>query len=114
MERNILNTQQKVASKEAIESDKTKLAEENDRLLKLTEERIALERKLSTLINSDVDISKLSLNDNDSKISVSDLMAAYETIVDLRMPCLPVGSIIIKRPWRCLASIVIILWLIRI
>lgn len=82
MERNILNTQQKVTSKEAIESDKTKLAEENDRLLKLTEERIALERKLSTLINSDVDISKLSLNDNDSKISVSDLMAAYETIVD--------------------------------
>lgn len=82
MERNILNTQQKVASKEAIESDKTKLAEENDRLLKLTEERIALERKLSTLINSDVDISKLSLNNNDSKISVSDLMAAYETIVD--------------------------------
>lgn len=82
MEKNILNTQQKVASKEAIESDKTKLAEENDRLLKLTEERIALERKLSTLINSDVDISKLSLNDNDSKISVSDLMAAYETIVD--------------------------------
>ena len=82
MERNILNTQQKVASKEAIESDKAKLAEENDRLLKLTEERIALERKLSTLINSDVDISKLSLNDNDSKISVSDLMAAYETIVD--------------------------------
>lgn len=82
MEGNILNTQQKVASKEAIESDKTKLAEENDRLLKLTEERIALERKLSTLINSDVDISKLSLNDNDSKISVSDLMAAYETIVD--------------------------------
>lgn len=61
MERNILNTQQKIASKEAIESDKTKLAEENDRLLKLTEERIALERKLSTLINSDVDISKLSL-----------------------------------------------------
>lgn len=82
MERNILNTQQKVASKEAIESDKTKLAEENDRLLKLTEERIALERKLSTLINSDVDIYKLFLNDNDSKISVSDLMAAYETIVD--------------------------------
>lgn len=82
MERNILNTQQKVASKEAIESDKTKLAEENDRLLKLTEERIALERKLSTLINSDVDISKLSLNDNDSKISASDLMAAYETIAD--------------------------------
>lgn len=82
MERNILNTQQKVASKEAIEPDKTKLAEENDRLLKLTEERIALERKLSTLINSDVDISKLSLNDNDSKISASDLMAAYETIVD--------------------------------
>lgn len=82
MGRNILNTQQKVASKEAIEFDKTKLAEENDRLLKLTEERIALERKLSTLINSDVDISKLSLNDNDSKISVSDLMAAYETIVD--------------------------------
>lgn len=82
MERNILNAQQKVASKEVIESDKAKLAEENDKLLKLTEERIDLERKLSTLINSDVDISRLSLNDDDSKISASDLMAAYETIVD--------------------------------
>lgn len=82
MEKNILRLQQSVASKDALESDKAKLVKENDRLLKLTEERIALERKLSTLINSDVDISKLSLNDNDSKISVSDLMAAYETIVD--------------------------------
>lgn len=82
MERNILNTQQKVASKEAIESDKTKLAEENDRLLKLTEERIALERKLATLVNSEVDISKLFLNSDDSKISAADLMAAYETIID--------------------------------
>lgn len=82
MEKNVLRLQQSVASKDALESDKARLVKENDRLLKLTEERIALERKLSTLINSDVDISKLSLNDNDSKISVSDLMAAYETIVD--------------------------------
>lgn len=82
MENDILKLQQNVASKEAIESDKAKLAEENDRLLKLTEERIALERKLATLVNSEVDISKLFLNSDDSKISAADLMAAYETIVD--------------------------------
>ena len=81
MENDILKLQQKVVSKEAIESDKAKLAEENDRLLKLTEERIALERKLATLVNSEVDISKLFLNSDDSKISAADLMAAYETIV---------------------------------
>lgn len=82
MENDILKLQQKGASKEAIESDKAKLAEENDRLLKLTEERIALERKLATLVNSEVDISKLFLNSDDSKISAADLMAAYETIID--------------------------------
>lgn len=82
MENDILKLQQKVASKEAIESDKAKLAEENNRLLKLTEERIALERKLATLVNSEVDISKLFLNSDDSKISAADLMAAYETIID--------------------------------
>lgn len=82
MENDILKLQQKVASEEAIESDKAKLAEENDRLLKLTEERIALERKLATLVNSEVDISKLFLNSDDSKISAADLMAAYETIID--------------------------------
>lgn len=82
MENDILKLQQKAASKEAIESDKAKLAEENDRLLKLTEERIALERKLATLVNSEVDISKLFLNSDDSKISAADLMAAYETIID--------------------------------
>lgn len=82
MENDILKLQQKVASKEAIESDKAKLAAENDRLLKLTEERIALERKLATLVNSEVDISKLFLNSDDSKISAADLMAAYETIID--------------------------------
>lgn len=82
MENDILKLQQKVVSKEAIESDKAKLAEENDRLLKLTEERIALERELATLVNSEVDISKLFLNSDDSKISAADLMAAYETIID--------------------------------
>lgn len=82
MENDILKLQQKVASKEAIESDKAKLVKENDRLLKLTEERIALERKLATLVNSEVDISKLFLNSDDSKISAADLMAAYETIID--------------------------------
>ena len=82
MENDILKLQQNIASKEAIESDKAKLAEENDRLLKLTEERIALERKLATLVNSEVDISKLFLNSDDSKISAADLMAAYETIID--------------------------------
>lgn len=82
MEKNVLRLQQSVASKDAIESDKAKLVKENDRLLKLTEDRIALERKLTTLINSEADISKLFLNRNDSRISAADLMAAYDTIAD--------------------------------
>lgn len=82
MEKNILRLQQSVASKDALESDKAKLVKENDRLLKLTEVRIALERKLTTLINSEADISKLFLNRNDSRISAADLMAAYDTIAD--------------------------------
>lgn len=82
MEKNILRLQQSVASKDALESDKARLVKENDRLLKLTEDRIALERKLTTLINSEADISKLFLNRNDSRISVADLMAAYDTIAD--------------------------------
>lgn len=81
MEKNILRLQQSVASKDALESDKARLVKENDRLLKLTEDRIALERKLTTLINSEADMSKLFLNRNDSRISAADLMAAYETIV---------------------------------
>lgn len=82
MEKNILRLQQSGASKDALESDKAKLVKENDRLLKLTEDRIALERKLTTLINSEADISKLFLNRNDSRISAADLMAAYDTIAD--------------------------------
>lgn len=82
MEKNILRLQQSVASKDALESDKAKLVKENDRLLKLTEDRIALERKLTTLINSEADMSKLFLNRNDSRISAADLMAAYDTIAD--------------------------------
>lgn len=82
MEKNILRLQQSVASKDALESDKAKLVKENDRLLKLTEDRIALKRKLTTLINSEADISKLFLNRNDSRISAADLMAAYDTIAD--------------------------------
>ena len=82
MEKNILRLQQSVASKDALESDKAKLVKENDRPLKLTEDRIALERKLTTLINSEADISKLFLNRNDSRISAADLMAAYDTIAD--------------------------------
>lgn len=82
MEKNILRLQQSVASKDALESDKAKLVKENDRLPKLTEDRIALERKLTTLINSEADISKLFLNRNDSRISAADLMAAYDTIAD--------------------------------
>ena len=82
MEKNVLRLQQSVASKDALESDKAKLVKENDRLLKLTEDRIALERKLTTLINSEADISKLFLNRNDSRISAADLMAAYDTIAD--------------------------------
>lgn len=82
MEKNILRLQQSVASKDALESDKAKLVKKNDRLLKLTEDRIALERKLTTLINSEADISKLFLNRNDSRISAADLMAAYDTIAD--------------------------------
>lgn len=82
MEKNISRLQQSVASKDALESDKAKLVKENDRLLKLTEDRIALERELTTLINSEADISKLFLNRNDSRISAADLMAAYDTIAD--------------------------------
>lgn len=82
MEKNILRLQQSAASKDALESDKAKLVKENDRLLKLTEDRIALERKLTTLINSEADISELFLNRNDSRISADDLMAAYDTIAD--------------------------------
>lgn len=82
MEKNILRLQQSVASKDALESDKAKLVKENDRLLKLTEDRIALERKLTTLINSEADISKLFLNRNNLRISAADLMAAYDTIAD--------------------------------
>ena len=82
MEKNVLRLQQSVASKDALESDKARLVKENDRLLKLTEDRIALERKLTTLINSEADISKLFLNRNDSRISAADLMAAYDTIAD--------------------------------
>lgn len=82
MEKNVLKLQQSVTSKEALESDKIKLAKENDRLLKLTEDRIALERGLATLVNSETDISKLLLNRDESRISAADLMAAYETIVD--------------------------------
>lgn len=82
MEKNILRLQQSVALKDAFESDKARLVKENDRLLKLTEDRIALERKLTTLINSEADISKLFLNRNDSRISAADLMAAYDTIAD--------------------------------
>lgn len=81
MEKNVLKLQQSVTSKEALESDKIKLAKENDRLLKLTEDRIALERRLATLVNSETDISKLLLNRDESRISAADLMAAYETIV---------------------------------
>lgn len=81
LEENVLKLQQSVTSKEALESDKIKLANENDRLLKLTEDRIALERRLATLVNSEIDISKLLLNRDESRISAADLMAAYETIV---------------------------------
>lgn len=81
MEKNILRLQQGVASKDALESDKVKLAKENDRLLKLTEDRIALERRLATLVNSEADIFKLLLIRGESRISAADLMAAYETIV---------------------------------
>ena len=81
MEKNILKLQQSVTSKDALESDKAKLAKENDRLLKLMEDRIALERRLATLVNSETDISKLLLNRDESRISAADLMAAYETIV---------------------------------
>lgn len=81
MEKNVLKLQQSVTSKEAPESDKIKLAKENDRLLKLEEDRIALERRLAMLVNSETDIFKLLLNRNESRISAADLMAAYETIV---------------------------------
>lgn len=82
IEKRILRLQQGVMSAEEMDSQKKALARENDLLLKLTEKRADLERRLSTMVNSEVDISKLALDSDETEITASDLMAAHETITN--------------------------------
>lgn len=83
LEKGILRLQRMVMGEERFEGNKDKLAKKTDELSKLTEDKIALERKLATMVNSDVDLSSLLFPDRSgSQISASDLMAAHNTIAD--------------------------------
>lgn len=83
LEKGILRLQRMVMDEERFEGNKDKLAKKTDELSKLTEDKIALERKLATMVNSDVDLSSLLFPDRSgSQISASDLMAAHNTIAD--------------------------------
>lgn len=83
LEKGILRLQRIVMGEERFEGNKDKLAKKTDELSKLTEDKIALERKLATMVNSDVDLSSLLFPDRSgSQISASDLMAAHNTIAD--------------------------------
>lgn len=44
---------------ERFERNKDKLAKKTDELAKLTEDKIVLERKLATMVNSEADLSSL-------------------------------------------------------
>lgn len=82
-EKGILRLQRMVMGEERFEGNKDKLAKKTDELAKLTEDKIALERKLATMVNSEVDLSSLLFPDRSgSQISASDLMAAHNTIAD--------------------------------
>lgn len=84
LEKGILRLQRMAMGKERFEGDKDKLAKKTDELAKLTEDKIVLERKIVTMVNSEVDLSSLLFSDrSNSQISASDLMAAYNTITDL-------------------------------
>lgn len=84
LEKGILRLQQMAMGEERFERDKDKLAKKTDELAKLTEDKIVLERKLATMVNSEADLSFLLFSDRyNRQISASDLMAAYNTITDL-------------------------------
>lgn len=89
-EKGILRLQRMAMGEERFERNKDKLAKKTDELAKLTEDKIVLERKLATMVNSEADLSSLLFSDRSNRqISASDLMAAYNTITDLEN----VGSI---------------------
>ena len=84
LEKGILRLQRMAMGEERFERNKDKLAKKTDELAKLTEDKIVLERKLATIINSEADLSSLLFSDRSNRqISASDLMAAYNTITDL-------------------------------
>lgn len=84
LEKGILRLQRMAMGEERFERNKDKLAKKTDELAKLTEDKIVLERKLATMVNSEADLSSLLFSDRSNKqISASDLMAAYNTITDL-------------------------------
>lgn len=84
LEKGILRLQRMEMGEERFERNKDKLAKKTDELAKLTEDKIVLERKLATMVNSEADLSSLLFSDRSNRqISASDLMAAYNTITDL-------------------------------
>lgn len=84
LEKGILRLQRMAMGEERFERNKDKLAKKTDELAKLTEDKIVLERKLATMVNSEADLSSLLFSDRSNRqISASDLMAAYNTITDL-------------------------------
>lgn len=84
LEKGILRLQRMAMGEERFEGNKDKLAKKTDELAKLTEDKIVLERKLATMVNSEADLSSLLFSDRSNRqISASDLMAAYNTITDL-------------------------------
>lgn len=84
LEKGILRLQRMAMGEERFERNEDKLAKKTDELAKLTEDKIVLERKLATMVNSEADLSSLLFSDRSNRqISASDLMAAYNTITDL-------------------------------
>lgn len=84
LEKGILRLQRMAMGEERFERNNDKLAKKTDELAKLTEDKIVLERKLATMVNSEADLSSLLFSDRSNRqISASDLMAAYNTITDL-------------------------------
>jgi hypothetical protein len=84
LEKGILRLQRMAMGEERFERNKDKLAKKTDELAKLTEDKIVLERKLATMVNSEADLSSLLFPDrSNSQISASDLMTAHSTITDL-------------------------------
>lgn len=59
LEKGILRLQRMAMGEERFERNKDKLAKKTDELAKLTEDKIVLERKLATMVNSEVDLSSL-------------------------------------------------------